>query len=268
MTIVTEYDWESDTWTHPTGEHAARVAWREAVQVIAERAKATLPECNGRVDAAVKLVLAGDVELLEDGKTTVASQSNGQMVYHVVNGECTCKDFPKAPTGWCKHRIAAGLYKRATALVQRKLAQSNGASNGASHGHVDTPPTPQTDVPAPTTAQPEASGVPEGLKPYVVYLHGKPFIRYAGLLALAHERGLVQLTTRIEFHSDALVLASATATFSDGRTFTEWADATPENVGFQVRPHWVRMALTRAKARCLRDALQIGIAALEELADE
>jgi hypothetical protein len=30
----------------------------------------------------------------------------------------------------------------------------------------------------------------------------------------------------------------------------------------------VRMALTRAKARCLRDALQIGIAALEELADE
>ena len=36
----------------------------------------------------------------------------------------------------------------------------------------------------------------------------------------------------------------------------------PENVGFQVRPHWVRMALTRAKSRCMRDALQIGIAAL------
>ena len=42
--IVTEYDWESDTWTHPPGEHAARAAWREAVQAIAERAKATLPE--------------------------------------------------------------------------------------------------------------------------------------------------------------------------------------------------------------------------------
>jgi hypothetical protein len=116
--------------------------------------------------------------------------------------------------------------------------------------------------------QAEASGVPESLKPYVVHLHSKPFIRYVGLLALAHERGLMQLTARIEFHSDALVLASATATFSDGRVFTEWADATPDNVGFQVRPHWVRMALTRAKARCLRDALQIGIAALEELADE
>jgi len=133
---------------------------------------------------------------------------------------------------------------------------------------VDAPPAPQTDLPVPTAAQPEAPAVPESLKPYVVYLHGKPFIRYVGLLALAHERGLVQLTARIEFHSDALVLASATATFQDGRVFTEWADATPDNVGFQVRPHWVRMALTRAKSRCLRDALQIGIAALEELADE
>ena len=103
MTMVTEYDWESDTWTHPTGEHTARAAWREAVQEIAERAKATLPECNGRVDAAVKLVLTGDVELLEDGKTKVASQSNGQVVYHVVNGESSCKDYPKAPSGWCKH---------------------------------------------------------------------------------------------------------------------------------------------------------------------
>jgi hypothetical protein len=268
MTIVTEYDWESDTWTHPTGEHAARAAWREAVQAIAERAKTTLPECHGRVDAAVKLVLAGDVELLDDTTAKVASQSQGTTKYFVVNGGCTCPDFAKAPSNWCKHRIAAGLYKRATVLVQRKLAQDNGASHGASHGRVDTPPVPQPDMPAPIAAQAETSGVPEGLKPYMVTLHGKPFVRYAGLLALAHERGLVQLTARIEFHSDALVLASATATFQDGRVFAEWADATPENVGFQVRPHWVRMALTRAKSRCLRDALQIGIAALEELADE
>jgi hypothetical protein len=224
------------------------------------------------VDAAVKIVLAGDVELLDDTTARVASQSQGQMVYHVVDGECTCKDFPKAPSGWCKHKIAAGLFKRATVLVQRKLAQH---TKGASNGQVATAPAPvPAQAEAPTVplaqgpAQAETAGVPESLKPYVVHLHGKPFIRYAGLLALAHERGLVQLTTRIEFHSDALVLASATATFQDGRVFTEWADATPDNVGFQVRPHWVRMALTRAKSRCLRDALQIGIAALEELADE
>jgi hypothetical protein len=50
MTIVTEYDWESDTWMHHTGENAARAAWREAIQEIAEKAKATLPEQrHGRV---------------------------------------------------------------------------------------------------------------------------------------------------------------------------------------------------------------------------
>ena len=120
MAIVTEYDWESDTFTHHA-ENAACQACREAVADIAEKAKATLPDCVGRVDRAVAIVLNHDVELLEDGKTKVASQSNGQVVYHVVNGECSCKDYPKAPSNWCKHRIAAGLYKRVTALVQRKL---------------------------------------------------------------------------------------------------------------------------------------------------
>jgi hypothetical protein len=47
-TIVTSYDWESDTWT-TNGDTAARQAWRQAVTEIAEKAKATLPECNGRV---------------------------------------------------------------------------------------------------------------------------------------------------------------------------------------------------------------------------
>jgi hypothetical protein len=90
MAIVTSYDFESDTWTHHNGDTPARAAWRQAVAEIAAKAKETLPECNGRVDSAVKIVLAGDVELLEGGKAKVASQSNGTTVYHVVNGECPC----------------------------------------------------------------------------------------------------------------------------------------------------------------------------------
>src|SRR5689334_15681874 len=131
MAIVTSYDWESDTFTNHTGENAARQAWRAAVAEIAEKAKATLPECNGRVDRAVQIVLNHDVEFLEDGKAKVASQSSGKVVYHLVNGGCECRDYTdgKAPSGWCKHRIAAGLFKRATALVQR---QHTGASNGHS----------------------------------------------------------------------------------------------------------------------------------------
>jgi hypothetical protein len=58
-------------------ENPARKAWREAVTEVAEKAKATLPACPGRIDAAVKIVLAGDVELLDDGTAKVASQSDG-----------------------------------------------------------------------------------------------------------------------------------------------------------------------------------------------
>ena len=65
-------------------------------QRLPTRRKAKLPECNGRVDSAVKLVLAGDVELLADGTAKVASQSNGTTAYHVVNGHCDCQDFAKA----------------------------------------------------------------------------------------------------------------------------------------------------------------------------
>jgi hypothetical protein len=103
MTIVTEYDWESDTWTQHTAENAARAAWREAVAEIAEKAKQTLPEGNGRTDAAVKIVLAGDVELLPDDTAKVASQSHGTTKYFIVNGGGTCPDFAKAPSNWCKH---------------------------------------------------------------------------------------------------------------------------------------------------------------------
>jgi hypothetical protein len=105
MAIVTEISWDDMLDGKPLPETPARKAWRDAVSEIAERAKATLPECNGRVDKAVAIVLAGDVELLPDGKAKVASQSNGTTAYFVVNGECQCKDFAKAPAGWCKHRL-------------------------------------------------------------------------------------------------------------------------------------------------------------------
>jgi len=111
-------------------ENPARQAWREAVAEVAERAKAALPECNGRVESAVKIVLAGDVELLPDSKAKVASQSNGTTTYHVVNGECSCKDYPKATQGMCKHRIAYGIYKRAMTLTKQKLEAQLDHPNG------------------------------------------------------------------------------------------------------------------------------------------
>jgi hypothetical protein len=110
-----------------------RVAWREAVAAIAEKAKAKLPECNGRVDRAVALVLAGDVELLSDGTAKVASQSSGSMAYHVVNGHCDCRDYEKAPHNLCKHRLSAAIARRAQELTKTKLdAPVNGQAEPSS----------------------------------------------------------------------------------------------------------------------------------------
>jgi hypothetical protein len=122
MVAVKELSWEDIS--APDFGTAPRAAFRQAVAEVAAKAKVTLPECHGRVDAAVKLVLAGDVELLDEGKARIASQANGQTTYLVCNGTCECKDFAHAPSSWCKHRIAAGLMTRAVALADALLHQT------------------------------------------------------------------------------------------------------------------------------------------------
>ena len=93
------------------------------------------------------MVLAGDVELLPDGKAKVASQSNGHDDIYVVNGDCACKDYPKAPQSMCKHRIAYGIHKRAKTLATQRLAQLDGHGNGqhaAEAPQAATPATPRS----------------------------------------------------------------------------------------------------------------------------
>src|SRR3989442_7196029 len=99
MAAVSTLSWEEVSAL----DFGSRAAWREAVQQIVAKAHEKLPECGTRVDKAVALVLAGDVELLADGTARVASQSNGQTIYRVVNGHCDCRDYEKAPHHFCKH---------------------------------------------------------------------------------------------------------------------------------------------------------------------
>jgi hypothetical protein len=149
MAIVTEISWDDMLDGKALPEHPARQAWREAVAEIAEKAKAKLPECAGRVDSAVKIVLAGDVELQADGTAKVASQSNGSTAYHVVNGECSCKDFAKAPHQFCKHRLSAAIVRRAQELIKARLADAT--------GQAEPPRQPEPAQPeAPTAPLPEA----------------------------------------------------------------------------------------------------------------
>lgn len=217
---------------------AYQPSFADAVDIVATRAKAALPEAEGRIQRAVALVMDGRVHLSEDGKSATVDSGNTPGKVYSVNGSCTCKDAEFAPQGICKHKIAFGILKRATAIMLENATMEE----------VLEPPTPQN---IPTQ--------------HIVTIHGKAFVLYAGLLQMAHERGLQSL--KAEFtHVDAdVALASATAVFTDGQTFTEAADSTKENVGAQVRPHWRRMALVRAKARCLRDALSVSLCSLEEL---
>jgi hypothetical protein len=129
MVAVKEISWEEAS--APDFDHTTRHAFRAAVDQVAARAKATLPEYNGRVEKAVALVLAGDVELLDGGHARVASQCQGSTVYHLVNGTCDCPDFPRAPASWCKHRIAAGIQQRAMQAVQVALTSSTAPAQSA-----------------------------------------------------------------------------------------------------------------------------------------
>jgi hypothetical protein len=97
-----------------------RQTFRALVADVAALAKARLPEAvNGRLEGAIKLVLAHDVTLCADGSIEVGSCTDPLKVYRLVGQTCECKDFTdgKAPDGWCRHRIAAGIDKRVRELL-------------------------------------------------------------------------------------------------------------------------------------------------------
>jgi hypothetical protein len=106
---------------------------------------------------------------------------------------------------------------------------------------------------------------------HIVNLQGKDFVLYAGLLAEAHERGLQSISTSlIQMPAEEngwTAVAQATVTMKDGSAFTEFGDASPKNVGAKIINSLPRMALTRAKGRALRDAVNVGVTMAEELGD-
>jgi hypothetical protein len=106
-------------------EPLTRRIFREAVSELAVKAKETLPDAvNGRVDKAVAIILSGDVELMADGKAVVGSQSDAGLHY-VYDGECECRDSDRPEIdGWCKHRIAVAIAKRANALARERLQET------------------------------------------------------------------------------------------------------------------------------------------------
>jgi hypothetical protein len=108
---------------------------------------------------------------------------------------------------------------------------------------------------------------------FTINRQGKTYVLYAGLLDCAHRNGLAGIHTELvqepteENSNTSIVFARVEMDAPDRmnpqggsitKTFCAIGDASPDNVGRNIVPHIIRMAETRAKARALRDAINVG----------
>lgn len=201
-----------------------------------------------------------------------------------VNGECRCPQAKTAVQHLCEHRLAVGLAKlRDKYLVEglpdpkvvlepvtSKEEDLQEETVDTATGEILKEERLDDDILDPDEDEWQREEAAEVTIPqrFLTYIHGKAFVQYEGLLAMAQEKGLRSL--RVIFtHVDAhMALAQADLLMADGSEYTDVADATPDNVPPHIKPHYPRMAATRAKARVLRMALDIGMCSVEEVAIE
>ena len=180
---------------------------------------------------------------LNDGEYFVSSEE-GKIAYRVTaNGNkrsCTCADFSgniqKDPQFVCKHILATvtgngNIFKIES--IEHKKAKLD--------------------------------------ERFVMEIQGKEFVKYSGVLDLAHQKGLQSIQVEvIQFptkDNGLEAVCKATVESRHGDMFIEFGDANPKNTNQKIVNHILRMAATRAKARALRDFTNIGMTCLEELTD-
>ena len=261
----------------------------DALQVEVATLQAQHPILAGALDKAYALLVDGGVFPLPDGHTAHVRSQSDPTVSHLVNGTCDCKgaQYHAAP---CAHRLAFRVYQRTVERLtvdpederwepvvgpeepapQDGMTSTNAPMKSAAAEKTGLPeaPAPAAEGTTDTTTAPGGDSTPAPGKRgipahFLQQIQGQTFIKYAGLLQLAHNRGLQELRATWTLNAEALSLAHAIAVFPFG-TFEECGDSTPES-GRRVGVHWRRMSLTRAKARCLRDGLGIDVCSLEEM---
>jgi hypothetical protein len=130
MAIVTELSFDDNansTFLKPS--HTKR--WQQAALQVAEQMHQA--QTGDRLTKALNLVLTHAVTLNADGTATVKS---GERAYR-INGQCPCEDARRR-TLWCKHKLAAEIHKRATALLQ----ETPYADDQQPHREIPVPQTP------------------------------------------------------------------------------------------------------------------------------
>ena len=104
---------------------------------------------------------------------------------------------------------------------------------------------------------------------HLITRQGKLYVLFAGLLDEAHSKGVESIETELlqvpSSDNGSVAIVHATVRLEGGKRFDGIGDASPENVGRNIAPHIIRMAETRAKARALRDATNVGAGLLDEL---
>lgn len=106
---------------------------------------------------------------------------------------------------------------------------------------------------------------------FVFERQGKSVVLYQGLLDLAHRQGLRAIRTRliqVPSPENAQVAICSAEVETERGTFSGIGDASPSNVARPMLTATIRLAETRAKARALRDCVNVGMIAFEELDGE
>lgn len=274
---ISTYDWTTGETTYNAPAMTAAQRWQCAISQAAEAARKRFPHSADRIEKAYALVHEGKVVLHPFAKTATVQSSDGSTAY-TVNGHCDCPDAPRAPEGACKHKLAALILRKALVLV-KELAHATAPVTvqaaaldvqAVEAEAVEAEAADPITVPEPAVVH-EAEVIPFRAPvatvpaQFVSQIKGKPFVQFAGLLTVAHQQGLLSLTEEVTHCTDTYVMAQARAEFEDGRVFRGVGDSSPDNVGKEVKVHWRRLAGTRAMARCLRNALNINLVAVEEL---
>jgi len=191
---------------------------------------------NGKATDLKVFQVTGDQYFVEASSGKVCYK----VLYNDLNKSCVCPDYMNGINQnlnfICKHILA--------------VSQANGNS---------------------VKIKALQNGKPKLDDRFISNIKGKDFVLYAGLLDLAHQIGINSVTVEcIKFPSNENgneAICRAIIESTNGQVFTELGDANPKNVNSLIREHILRMASTRAKARCFRDMTNIGLTALEELGD-